>query len=309
MPFAVPTLPARATEAKSTSSEDKDAATSATTEQPKENDNNHSSIPQDSIEPKPFAVPSAPVKKGAMLPPSLPTRDPKDSTSSTTTTTTTSQGEPPQKPRSGGPMPNAPPLKYQKPSWSGYPNQQFSFEVIKNGVVVDRIEAPEKEFMVVGRLPMCDLEMEHPVSVAFFFVRINWRGLVTKTRVSNLKLIIFFFFVFTALKKKTIQSLSRYHAVVQFKSNGECFIYDLNSSHGTKLNKTKIPPGVHVPLKPGDQLRFGESTRIYLFQTDQTLDQEEEERKMVEAMIEKQNRARSQSRQDDEEEEDVRFGW
>ncbi|KAG0353021.1 Kanadaptin [Podila minutissima] len=266
MPFAVPTLPARATEAKSTSSEDKDAATSATTEQPKENDNNHSSIPQDSIEPKPFAVPSAPVKKGAMLPPSLPTRDPKDSTSSTTTTTTTSQGEPPQKPRSGGPMPNAPPLKYQKPSWSGYPNQQFSFEVIKNGVVVDRIEAPEKEFMVVGRLPMCDLEMEHP-------------------------------------------SLSRYHAVVQFKSNGECFIYDLNSSHGTKLNKTKIPPGVHVPLKPGDQLRFGESTRIYLFQTDQTLDQEEEERKMVEAMIEKQNRARSQSRQDDEEEEDVRFGW
>ncbi|KAF9328471.1 Kanadaptin [Podila minutissima] len=267
MPFAVPTLPARATEVKSLSSEDKDAAASATTEQLKENDNNHGSIPQDSIEPNPFAVPSAPVKKGAMLPPSLPTRDSKDSTSSTTTTTTTTlQGEPPQKPRSGEPMLNAPPLKYQKPSWSGYPNQQFSFEVIKNGVVVDRIEAPEKEFMVIGRLPMCDLEMEHP-------------------------------------------SLSRYHAVVQFKSNGECFIYDLNSSHGTKLNKTKIPPGVHVPLMPGDQLRFGESTRIYLFQTDQTVDQEEEERKMVEAMIEKQNRARSQSRQDDEEEEDIRFGW
>ncbi|KAG0084029.1 Kanadaptin, partial [Podila epicladia] len=222
MPFAVPTLPAKATEAKNASSEDKSAITPTNTEQPMDNDN-RSSIPQDSIQPKPFAVPSEPVKKGAMLPPSLPTRDSKDSTSSTTTTT--SQGESPQNSRSGGPMPNAPPLKYQKPTWSGYPNQQFSFEVIKNGVVVDKVEAPEKEFMVVGRLPMCDLEMEHP-------------------------------------------SLSRYHAVVQFKSNGECFIYDLNSSHGTKLNKTKIPPGVHVPLKPGDQLRFGESTRIYLDQED-----------------------------------------
>ncbi|KAG0026918.1 Kanadaptin [Podila clonocystis] len=262
MPFAVPTLPARATEAKNPSNEVKDTATSTSTEETKENDN-HSSIPQDSIEPKPFAVPGVPVKKGVMLPPSLPTKDSKDSTSSTTIS---SQGEPPQKPRSGGSMPNAPPLKYQKPSWSGYPNQQFSFEVIKNGIVVNRIEAPEKEFMVVGRLPMCDLEMEHP-------------------------------------------SLSRYHAIVQFKSNGECFIYDLNSSHGTKLNKTKIPPGVHVPLKPGDQLRFGESTRIYLFQTDQTVDQEEEERKMVEAMIEKQNQTRSQRRQDDEDEEGNRFGW
>lgn len=95
---------------------------------------------------------------------------------------------------------------------------------------------------------------------------------------------------------------------MQFKSNGECFIYDLNSSHGTKLNKTKIPPGVHVPLKAGDQIRFGESTRIYLFQTDQTVDQEEEERKLVEAMIQKQNRAKA-SRDEEEEEEEDRFGW
>ncbi|KAG0341628.1 Kanadaptin [Podila horticola] len=260
MPFAVPTLPARATEARNPVSDDKDTITPANIEQSKDNDN-HSTIPVDSIEPKTFAVPGAPVKKGAMLPPSLPSKN-----DTTTSTITPSQGEPPLKPsRSAEAMPNAPPLKYQKPSWSGYPNQQFSFEVIKNGVVVDKIEAPEKEFMVVGRLPMCDLEMEHP-------------------------------------------SLSRYHAVIQFKSNGECFIYDLNSSHGTKLNKTKIPPGVHVPLKPGDQLRFGESTRIYLFQTDQTVDQEEEERKMVEAMIEKQNQARSTRQEEDDEDYD-RFGW
>ncbi|KAI9241104.1 MAG: hypothetical protein BYD32DRAFT_433426 [Podila humilis] len=264
MPFAVPTLPVRATEAKTSSGEDKDAMASTTTEQSKEKDH---TIPQDSTEPKSFAVPGAPAikKGGAMLPPSLPTKDTTNDT--TTATEATSQSEQSKPSRSGPPpMPDAPPLKYQKPSWSGYPNQQFAFEVIKNGVVVDKVEAPNKEFMVVGRLPMCDLEMEHP-------------------------------------------SLSRYHAVVQFKSNGECFIYDLNSSHGTKLNKTKIPPGVHVPLKPGDQLRFGESTRIYLLQTDQTVDQEEEERKLVEAMIQKQNRARAGREEEDEEEENDRFGW
>ncbi|KAF9914648.1 Kanadaptin [Lobosporangium transversale] len=162
-------------------------------------------------------------------------------------------------------LPNAPPLKYQKPAWSGYPNQQFYFEVIKNGVIVEKIQAPEKEFLVIGRLPMCDLEMEHP-------------------------------------------SLSRYHAVVQFKSNGECFIYDLNSSHGTRLNKNKIPPGMHVSLKPGDQLRFGESTRIYLFQTEEVIDQEEEDRKLVATMIEKQNRSRSERQGEEQEEEEFNWG-
>ncbi|KAG0330002.1 Kanadaptin, partial [Podila humilis] len=55
-----------------------------------------------------------------------------------------------------------------------------------------------------------------------------------------------------------------------------------------------VPPGMHVPLKPGDQLRFGESTRIYLFQTEQVQDQEEEERLLVQAMIEKQQHKRSE---------------
>jgi len=68
-------------------------------------------------------------------------------------------------PKEKAPIPNAPPLKYQKPAWSGFPNQQFFFEVIKNGIVVEKIMVPEKEFLVVGRLPMCDLEMEHPVRI------------------------------------------------------------------------------------------------------------------------------------------------
>ncbi|KAF9961921.1 Kanadaptin [Mortierella alpina] len=214
-----------------------------------------------------FAMPTAPVKKSAMLPPPPPPpplfpkeEEEQESANTDAKAPTSSQSMAPP-PRDSKPPANAPPLKYHKPAWSGYPNQQFFFEVIKNGVIVDRIKAPEKEFLVIGRLPLCDLEMEHP-------------------------------------------SLSRYHAVVQFKSNGECFIYDLNSSHGTKLNKTKIPPQMHVSLKPGDQLRFGESTRIYLFQTEQEVDQEEEDRKMVASMIERQNWTKENSQKQTKDEDD-----
>lgn len=84
------------------------------------------------------------------------------------------QQQQPSKPAGGpsGPPPNAPPLKYQKPAWSGYPNQQFFFEVIKNGVLVDKIQAPLKEFLTIGRLPMCDLEMEHPVSLFSLYLTV-----------------------------------------------------------------------------------------------------------------------------------------
>ncbi|KAF9968021.1 Kanadaptin [Mortierella alpina] len=214
-----------------------------------------------------FAMPSAPVKKSTMLPPPPPPPplfpkedDDDDEPANTDAPSIPSQSMAPP-PRDSKPAGNAPPLKYHKPAWSGYPNQQFFFEVIKNGVIVDRIKAPEKEFLVIGRLPLCDLEMEHP-------------------------------------------SLSRYHAIIQFKSNGECFIYDLNSSHGTKLNKSKIPPQMHVSLKPGDQLRFGESTRIYLFQTEQEVDREEEDRKMVASMIERQNRTKENSQKQTQGEDD-----
>ncbi|KAF9153716.1 Kanadaptin [Linnemannia schmuckeri] len=275
MTFVVPQLPLKATAAASQSNGDSQetqehtldssASASASTSQEQEKKGD------DSV----FAMPTAPVKRasasGSMPPPPPPLfpkeqqqREILEPSSSDTDRFTTQQQQQQQQQQSSkpsGPPPNAPPLKYQKPAWSGYPNQQFFFEVIKNGVLVDKIQAPLREFLTIGRLPMCDLEMEHP-------------------------------------------SLSRYHAVIQFKSSGETFIYDLNSSHGTKVNKTKIPPQMHVKIKPGDQLRFGESTRIYLFQTEETVDQEEEERETVKKMIEKQNREKPARSKEEEEEEE-----
>jgi hypothetical protein len=64
--------------------------------------------------------------------------------------------------------PRIPPLNYQKPSWSGLPTYSYRLEVLKNGQSLETIDGPsDKEFVTIGRLPICDIPMEHPVS--FFF--------------------------------------------------------------------------------------------------------------------------------------------
>ncbi|KAI8149087.1 SMAD/FHA domain-containing protein [Fennellomyces sp. T-0311] len=140
-----------------------------------------------------------------------------------------------------------PPLPYEKPEWSSNPIYDYGFEVLKGGLSLDKIKGPRKEFVTIGRLPLCDIQMEHPE-----------------------------------------QSVSRYHAILQFNHDGNAFIYDLDSAHGTRVNKQRVPCRQHVALQPGDQVRFGESTRLCIFETDKQLDEEEE--------IEKEEAIRNRSR-------------
>ncbi|ESO96480.1 hypothetical protein LOTGIDRAFT_115736 [Lottia gigantea] len=128
---------------------------------------------------------------------------------------------------------------YKEPSWSGLPGEGYSFEVLKNGAIIENVELKGKAFYVFGRLPSCDVTMEHP-------------------------------------------SLSRYHAVVQFCKNPEesvsesgWYLYDLDSTHGTWLNKNKVKPNVYHRIRVGHVVKFGGSTRLHILQGPET-DQEEE---------------------------------
>jgi hypothetical protein len=61
-------------------------------------------------------------------------------------------------------------------------------------------------------------------------------------------------------------SLSRLHAVIQYRGDGDAFLYDGGSTHGTFLNKRRLKARVHAPLRVGDTFHLAESTRTYFFQ-------------------------------------------
>ncbi|KAK3608661.1 hypothetical protein CHS0354_042673 [Potamilus streckersoni] len=146
-------------------------------------------------------------------------------------------------------------VPYKEPPWGGLAEQKYSFEIIKNGAVTGTVEMNDKAFYIFGRLPSCDVQMEHP-------------------------------------------SLSRYHAIVQYCASpmGEYekgwYLYDLDSTHGTWINKYKVKSNVYQRLRVGHVVKFGGSTRLYILQGPDEDKEEESELTVAELreQREKQNK-------------------
>ena len=142
------------------------------------------------------------------------------------------------------------PLPYNEPDWSGAPDEdEYSFEVLKNGQIVDNFPL-NKSFFVFGRLPSCDVTLEHP-------------------------------------------SLSRYHAVIQFSKalpdhEQGWYIYDLDSTHGTWINKRKLFPNKYYRLKVGYVIKFGGSSRLHILQGPQEDQEEESEMTVTEMKVQRE---------------------
>lgn len=129
-------------------------------------------------------------------------------------------------------------LPYLEPKWGGRAQKYYYFEVLKNGKIIDNIKLDEKSFYVFGRLPQCDVTMEHP-------------------------------------------SLSRHHAVVQHcatpndRHEEGWYVYDLESTHGTFINKNLVKSRTYYRLKVGHVIKFAGSSRLHILQG--PADDEEEE--------------------------------
>ena len=95
--------------------------------------------------------------------------------------------------------------------------------------MIDKVDLTTKSFHVFGRLPSCDVPMEHP-------------------------------------------SLSRYHAVIQYCAEPDArheqgwYLYDLDSTHGTWINKYQVKARVYQRLKVGFMVKFGGSSRLHVLQ-------------------------------------------
>jgi len=116
---------------------------------------------------------------------------------------------------------------YEVPLWSSKPSIEYHLEVVKNGEVIDTLSLPmDMDYVVFGR-------NEDFASKGFVLDH---------------------------------ASISRQHAVIQHRgqNGGRLYIYDLGSVHHTYWNQRQIRPFVYVPLRVGDVLRFGESSRLYV---------------------------------------------
>ena len=67
-----------------------------------------------------------------------------------------------------------PELPYKVPSWSGIPEDLYSLEVLNNGCIISNIDLSSKPFHVFGRLPNCDVSLEHP-SVSRYHAVIQYK--------------------------------------------------------------------------------------------------------------------------------------
>lgn len=64
------------------------------------------------------------------------------------------------------------------------------------------------------------------------------------------------------------QTVSRKHAIIQGKKDDHyIYLYDLGSTHGTFVNKEKLPARTFKKLNPFDSVKFGVSSRIYILRS------------------------------------------
>ncbi|XP_060042751.1 kanadaptin isoform X2 [Erinaceus europaeus] len=220
-------------------------------------------------------------------PPGADSREPADPPAGPDHGETRSAPDEPPRPPTAAPRPGgsarAPP--YREPSWGGPATAPYSLETLKGGAILGSRSLTGMSCCVFGRLPGCDVCLEHP-------------------------------------------SVSRHHAALQHRAARPAgdphdpddpddpgpgfYLYDLGSTHGTFLNKTRIPPRTYCRVHVGHVLRFGGSTRLFILQgpeedreaeSELTVTQLKELRKQRQIQLEKKMLG-----EDSDEEEDVDAG-
>ncbi|XP_048586312.1 kanadaptin isoform X2 [Nematostella vectensis] len=133
-----------------------------------------------------------------------------------------------------------PEIPYKEPTWSGLVDngENYSLELLKNGCIISTLDLTSKPYYLFGRLPNCDVVMEHP-SVSRYHAIIQYKAGQTS------------------------------------KSDQGFYLYDLGSTHGTMVNKVPIDPKKYYRLRVGYVIKFGGSSRLFILQGPNEPDEEE----------------------------------
>ncbi|CAH0713014.1 unnamed protein product, partial [Brenthis ino] len=122
------------------------------------------------------------------------------------------------------------PIPYKEPKWSGTcpEGSEYALEVLKSGMIVEKVDLTNKPYYVFGRLANCDVIMAHPTISRH-------------------------------------HAVLQYKA---FAGDGEppsgWYMFDLGSTHGTFVNRERVKDNHYIRIRVGYQIKFGSSTRTYI---------------------------------------------
>ena len=125
-------------------------------------------------------------------------------------------------------------IPFKPPAWCCVCNKNYSFEILKSGVMKGEIDLTEKPCYIFGRLDGCDVIMEHP-SISRYHAAVVYKGPNEEENMNS-------------------------------KVEEGFYIIDLGSTHGTVVNKVEIKPKVFHRLRVGYVVKFGGSTRLHILQ-------------------------------------------
>ena len=125
-------------------------------------------------------------------------------------------------------------IPFEPPSWCCICKKNYSFEILKSGVIKGEISLTQKSYYIFGRLEGCDVVMEHP-SISRYHAVVVYKGPGEEENQSS-------------------------------KVEEGFYIMDLGSTHGTVVNKIVLRPKVFHRLGVGYVVRFGGSTRLHILQ-------------------------------------------
>lgn len=150
-----------------------------------------------------------------------------------------------------------PKCTYVEPEWSACPSadHEYKFEILKFGTIADIVnDLQSKPYWLMGKMPENDIVMAHPTISRFHAVlqyrpkvSANAEGSDSDSDDEN--------------KNATAEASEKKPQVEQ-----GWYLYDLGSTHGSFVNKMRVPPKRYIRVRVGYMIKFGGSTRSYILQ-------------------------------------------
>lgn len=168
---------------------------------------------------------------------------------------------PPEAPKSHKPPTKCPPsipCPYTEPTWSAAPDpeNEYSIEMLKNGQIVETVSGLEQRpFWLIGKLPDNQIVMAHP-TISRFHAVLQYRPKVDTMEAGSQTTV-------HQTDKANVDSAS---PPASSGIPSGWYLYDLSSTHGSFVNKQKIPAKTYVRIRVGYLMTFGGSTRRLILQ-------------------------------------------